>query len=435
MRMMKSTKYKETEIGEIPEEWSILKLSDLTFKITKGTTPTTLGGKFVNKGINFVKVESLNDDGTINQEKFMYIDEETNNLLARSKLQRNDLLYSIAGTIGRVSIVSDDILPANVNQAVAILRPNLSKINLLYLRYALVNPELKNYLLSKVVHAVQANLSLSEIGNCPVPIPDTKEQEKIAKILSDLDSKIKLNQQMKKSLESIGQSLFKYWFVDFEFPNEKTKPYKLSGGEMVDSELGEIPKGWKIKPIDEIAKFLNGLALQKFPAEEGEEYLPVIKIRELRQGITESTDKANLSLPSEYIINDGDILFSWSGSLEVVIWTSGRGALNQHLFKVSSDTYPKWFYYDWVLHYLPEYRLIAEGKATTMGHIQRQHLKNSLVVIPSEGTLTKMNNVLNPIIEKLIEININSRNLSQIRELLLPKLMSGKIRVPVEVRT
>jgi type I restriction enzyme S subunit len=245
--------FKQTEVGLIPDDWRILTLSELVLKITKGTTPTTIGGRFVDDGINFVKVESLNDDGTTTKEKFSYIDEETNDLLSRSKLQVNDLLYSIAGTIGRVSIVTEDILPANTNQAVAIIRPNLEKIDLRYLRYALVNPDLKNYLLSKVVHAVQANLSLTEIGNCPIPIPRPKEQQSIAKILSDLDSRIELNHRMSATLEAIGQAVFKRWFVDFEFPNEEGKPYKSYNGKTVDSELGAIPAGWTVGCLGDIA--------------------------------------------------------------------------------------------------------------------------------------------------------------------------------------
>ena len=117
-----------------------------------------------------------------------------------------------------------------------------------------------------------------------------------------------------------------------------------------------------------------------------------------------------------------------------MIWVLGEGALNQHLFKVTSKHYPKWFYYYWLLRHLPEYRHIAEGKATTMGHIQRHHLNGSLVLVPDEATLQRMDKKQTPIIEKLIQIGVESRNLSRIRDTLLPKLMSGKIRVPVEVR-
>ena len=126
-------------------------------------------------------------------------------------------------------------------------------------------------------------------------------------------------------------------------------------------------------------------------------------------------------------------MFSWSGTLEVEIWTNGKGALNQHLFKVSSKDYPKWFYYYWTKHFLRKFRHIAKGKATTMGHIQRHNLTESEVIIPDKKAFEDMNKIMSPIVERLITINLESRNLEIIRDMLLPKLMSGKIRVPVEI--
>ena len=128
-----------------------------------------------------------------------------------------------------------------------------------------------------------------------------------------------------------------------------------SGGD-----AGEEPRGWYVKQIDKIADFLNGLALKK--------YLPVIKIRELRQGITESSDRTSSDIDEKYVVEDGDILFSWSGGLTTCIWCGGNGALKQHLFKVTSQSYPKWFYYQLIQYHLPEFQHIAAGKTTTMGH-------------------------------------------------------------------
>ena len=150
-----------------------------------------------------------------------------------------------------------------------------------------------------------------------------------------------------------------------------------------------MEESWEEKSLPEIADYLNGLALQKFPA-KGNDFLPVIKIREMKQGISENSDKCNRDIPSQYIVQDGDVLFSWSGSLEVVLWTGGEGALNQHLFKVSSKEYPKWFYYLATKHHLAEFKVIAESKSTTMGHIQREHLKQAMISIPSKKYLTNI---------------------------------------------
>ena len=232
-----------------------------------------------------------------------------------------------------------------------------------------------------------------------------------------------------ETLEAIAQTLFKHWFIDFEFPNEDGKPYKSSGGEMRSSELGEIPAGWRVKSLDAIANFLNGLALQKYPPENDSDFLPVIKIRELKQGITNNTDKASKEIPEHYIIDNGDVVFSWSGSLEVVIWCLGKGALNQHLFKVTSEKYPKWFYYQWVLFHLAQFQRIAKSKATTMGHIQRKHLTEALCSVPSQEQLTIFNATLQPLLEKKIQNFLQIQTLTKTRDTLLPKLMSGQIRV------
>lgn len=260
-------------------------------------------------------------------------------------------------------------------------------------------------------------------------IPSLPTQTAIAEILSSLDDKIELNNKINKELEDLAQTLFKRWFIDFEFPNENGEPYKSSGGEMVESELGEIPKGWEIDSLDNIAEFLNGLALQKFPAESDYEFLPVIKIRELRQKDTSNSDKTSVNLPEKYIIEDGDVLFSWSGSLMIDFWTNGKGALNQHLFKVTSKEYPKWYYYLWTKHHLTEFIAIAESKATTMGHIQRQHLTNAKVLVPNGDIITNFSLVFEPIISKIIDNRIECVEFIKLRDTLLPKLISGELEV------
>jgi type I restriction enzyme S subunit len=222
---------------------------------------------------------------------------------------------------------------------------------------------------------------------------------------------------MNQTLESIAKAIFKQWFIDFQFPG--------STGEMEN----ELPKGWAKKSLDEIAEFLNGLALQNFPPKNDTEYLPVIKIREIRQGITASSDKASSNIPKIYIVNNGDVLFSWSGSLEIVIWSDDKGALNQHLFKVSSDNYPKWFFYQWIKVHLSNFRAIASDKATTMGHIQRRHLKEAVVIIPPNDKMELLNTIMNPVFEKILLNKLQIKSLEKIRDSLLPKLITGQIPV------
>ncbi len=228
-------------------------------------------------------------------------------------------------------------------------------------------------------------VSLTSQRALRIVIPPLPEQRAIAHILGTLDDKIELNRRMSETLEEMARALFKSWFVDCDPVRAKMEgrdtglPPDLAAlfpDRLVDSELGPIPEGWGVKALDQIAMFLNGLALQKYPPSDGPT-LPAIKIAQLRARHTNGADLANADLPPGYVVHDGDVLFSWSGSLELDVWTGGDGALNQHLFKVTSQNHPKWLYYWWVHHHLGEFREIAADKATTMGHIQRRHLSEA----------------------------------------------------------
>ncbi len=149
----------------------------------------------------------------------------------------------------------------------------------------------------------------------------------------------------------------------------------------------------------------------------------------MKSGISNNTEKARTDIDEKYIVNNGDVLFSWSGTLELMMWTSGKGALNQHIFKVTSINHEKWFYYLWIKLHLDEFVRIAAGKVTTMGHIQRHHLSEALVLIPPTKTLENMNCTMNPIFKKFIQNKTSIQILIKIRDALLPKLMSGEIRI------
>ena len=182
--------------------------------------------------------------------------------------------------------------------------------------------------------------------------------------------------------------------------------------------------------LTDIATYLNGLAMQKFRPGEGEEGIPVLKIKELGQGGCDaSSDLCSSSIDRKYIINDGDIIFSWSGTLLVDVWCGGTCGLNQHLFKVSSDKYPQWFIYYWTKYHLAKFIRIAKDKAVTMGHIKRGDLEVSEVLIPESSELEKLNNMVAPIFKAIIANRIENRNLATLRDTLLPKLMSGELSV------
>lgn len=287
-------------------------------------------------------------------------------------------------------------------------------------------------------------LTVGALSKLEIAIPPLHEQRAIANILGTLDDKIELNRKQSEMLEAMSRTLFKAWFVDFEpvrakmegrwqrgqsLPGLPAHLYDLFPDRLVESELGEIPEGWEMRSLDSIANYLNGLALQKFPPESETEFLPVIKIAQLRAGNTCGADKASTRIKPEYVVVDGDVLFSWSGSLEVEVWNGGRGALNQHLFKVTSNEVPKWFYFFATRQHLCDFRAIAAGKATTMGHIQRKHLTDARIAVAPPESMRKFDAVIASQFDQLVSNARQSRSLAQLRDTLLPKLISGELRV------
>lgn len=271
-----------------------------------------------------------------------------------------------------------------------------------------------------VTGCAQPKLNQENLRNIEIELPS--HIDSIASILSSLDRKIELNNKINADLEEMAQAIFKNWFVDFE-------PFK--GGKFVDSELGMIPEGWKVGRLTEIASYMNGLAMQKFPPENNEGSLPVLKIKELGQGFCGTdSDRCSCNIKDECKIHNGDVIFSWSGTLLVDVWCGGDCGLNQHLFKVTSKDYPKWFYYYWTKHHLQEFIHIAKDKAVTMGHIKRAHLEEAMVAIPDNDSMEKAHELFEPILSKMISLRLENSRLSLLRDTLLPRLMSGELEVP-----
>ncbi len=274
-------------------------------------------------------------------------------------------------------------------------------------------------------------------------LPPEDEQRAIASVLGALDDKIEQNRRTARALERLARAIFRAWFVDFEpvkakaegataFPSMPQAVFDALPTRFVDSPIGPVPEGWEVKAISQIATFLNGLALQKYPPQGDGRDLPVIKIAQLRKGSTEGADWANGDVPDQYIVRDRDLLFSWSGTLEAELWFGGRGALNQHLFKVTSSRFPQWYFLLWIRQHLPWFRAVASSKATTMGHIKRGHLQEAKVVVPPHEVFSEAHKVIGPLYDLYAQVMIESRTLGEMRDLLLPKLLSGEVRVQVD---
>jgi type I restriction enzyme S subunit len=428
-------------------EWRDVTIESIATRIAMGPFGSDIKtDNFVPSGVPVIRGGNLTG-GRFNGTGFVFLTEEKANDLANANAFPSDIVLTHRGTLGQVGIIPREPFPRYVvSQSQIKLTCDRSQAISEFIYYYFKSPTGQNALLMNTSQTGVPAISrpVTSLKGIQLLLPPIEEQRAIAHILGTLDDKIELSRRANETLESMARTLFKAWFVDFEPVRAKTEGrwqrgqslpgmpahlYDLFPDRLVESELGEIPEGWEMRSLDSIANYLNGLALRKFPPESGDEFLPVIKIAQLRAGSTNGADRASTRIKPEYVVVDGDVLFSWSGSLEVEVWNGGRGALNQHLFKVTSDTVPKWFYFFATRHHLQNFRAIAADKATTMGHIQRKHLTDARVAVASPEGMKKFDIAIAPLFDQLVSNAQQSRSLAQLRDTLLPKLISGELRV------
>lgn len=281
-------------------------------------------------------------------------------------------------------------------------------VNSRFLHYVLADDTFFDYSMATSKGTKMPRGDKKAIMEYEVPELSYEDQCKIAGILEVIDEKIELNTDINKNLLEQAQSIFTQEFLMFD----------------------RIPDGWQESSLLGIADYLNGLAMQKYRPKDDEQGLPVLKIKELRQGSCDfNSELCSPSIKPEYIVHDGDVIFSWSGSLLVDLWCGGTCGLNQHLFKVTSSTYDKWFYYAWTNHHLQKFTAIAADMATTMGHIKREELSKAEVLIPSQSDYDRIGGLLAPLYDLVIANRIENRKLASLRDELLPQLMSGQLDV------
>lgn len=325
----------------------------------------------------------------------------------RYGLKFGNIVVCEGGEPGRRAIWKDQVPNMKIQKALHRVRCH-ENVDYRFLYYYLLWAGKKGLFDQYCTGSTIKHLPGGKLKILPIRIPPLAEQQRIAKILSSLDDKIELSNAINRNLEEQAQAIFKSWFIDFE-------PF---GGEM--------PEDWKLSSLSNIADYLNGLAMQKFRPKDEEVGLPVLKIKELRQGFAgEDAELCSPNIKSEYIVNDGDVFFSWSGSLLVDLWCGGKCGLNQHLFKVTSQKFDKWFYYLWTKHHLYHFVFLAPDKATTMSHIKREELDKAEVCIPTKADYNKIGSSLEPMIETIIAKRVENQRLTLLRNKLLPKLMSN----------
>ena len=355
------------------------------------------------------KVRFFNDSASVN------VDDER--IIEKYIAEKGDVLFALTGDpvnknnplswVGRVSVYEDDQL-ALLNQRVCKLVPK-EGLNAKYIYYYFRVFD-NFYALASIAKgsASQANISTKDIEAMEIALPSLNIQNKIVSVLDSIEEKINQNNKINKNLEQQAKAIFSNEFLTLE----------------------TLPDGWKQASLIDIADYLNGLAMQKHRPTADETGIPVLKIKELRQGCCDNNSElCSPSIKSEYIIHDGDVIFSWSGSLLVDFWCGGICGLNQHLFKVTSNKYNKWFYYAWTKHHLDRFIAVAADKATTMGHIKRDELSKAEVLISNEADYKRIETLLQPIYDLIIANRIENKKLAETRDTLLPKLMTGEIDI------
>ncbi|HCT4438992.1 TPA: restriction endonuclease subunit S [Klebsiella aerogenes] len=363
--------------------------------------------------------------------------------------------------LGMSSVALKDYADATFNGFCKRLRPKeSSELEPEYVGYYLRSPIFRQGMLAFSTMSTRASLNNEMISRLEISYPDRKTQKKIANTLLSLDKKIALSRAINQTLEQMSQTLFKSWFVDFDPVIDNAldvgnpipealqsraelrqkvrnsadfKPLPadiraLFPAEFEETELGWVPQNWNIEALDSIANFQNGLALQKFrPRNNEEQHLPVLKIADLRAGYINNDERATVDIVDSCKVYDGDMIFSWSGTLMIDIWTGGNAALNQHLYKVTSQKYPQSFYFMWTKQHLSRFQHIAEAKAVTMGHIKKGDLSNSLCLVPSSLLVNKYDNIVEKYFTQIKNQRLLNNQLTALRDTLLPKLISGEL--------
>ncbi|MDK2822012.1 MAG: type restriction enzyme subunit [Candidatus Petromonas sp.] len=437
-------------------EWDNVKLKDITTKIGSGATPRGGSNSYQKEGIAFIRSQNVYNC-SFNTNGLVFINNEQADKLKNVEIKKDDILLNITGdSVARCTNVPDEFIGGRVNQHVAIIRTQKDKLNPDYLKYYLVSPYMQSFMISLArIGGTRAALTKGMIESFEIPLPPIEEQKAIANILSALDKKIEINNQINKKLEEMAQTIFKHWFIDFEFPNEDGEPYKSSGGEMVESKLGIIPENWEVISIGEL--FLDILGGEWGKENEDDKHtIPVMCIRGADLPEVKKGKKGNV--PMRFIKEDafnkkrlktGDIIIEISGGSPTQ--STGRSVyisqevLNKFNNKVVCTNFcralrPK----DVVFTELAYCFLEKLYKANTFFQyengttgIKNLDLKNVLsnekLAIPKDLKLIReFNKNISMILKKIQENGNENHKLAEIRDTLLPKLMSGEIRVPLD---
>lgn len=392
------------------EGWSLRSIGELA-RVVTGTTPKAANPEHFGEGVPFLTPSDISGEGKHVHTRRFLSDEGASSFEAKLLPAGTPCFVAIGSTIGKTCVASERSL-TNQQIHAAIPRSSVGDGDFLY--YALTHRA--SDLRRIAGGSATPILKKSAFEKFELAVPHLHEQRRIAWILSSLDDKIENNRRITKTLEEIAATLFKARFVDF-----------VDHDDLVESEIGPIPRQWTPVPVANLARYVNGKAFTKFGNDRGR---MVIRIAELRSGPGGATVYTDHETKPDFIAQSGDILFAWSGSLDVYRWYRDEALINQHVFKVIPIDRPAWLAFYALKHVMPHFQAIAADKATTMGHIKRSHLSQYAVAVPPDNELVQHDRVFAPLFERALRARLEVETLTRIRDALLPRLVSGQIRVP-----
>ncbi|MBQ2195601.1 MAG: restriction endonuclease subunit S [Prevotella sp.] len=391
-------------------EW---KLKDCCLSISDGDH---LPPPKTDSGIPFITISNIDSTNHIDFGNTLFVPIEYYEKLDDIRKARpNDIIYSVVGSFGKPVLIKDD-RKFVFQRHIAILRPNSEIVDSRFLYYVMLSRDFYMQADTVAIGAAQRTISLSSLRNMKVELPPIPTQHRIATILSRYDTLIENSQKQIKLLEEAAQRLYKEWFVELRFPgHENTK--------MVDG----LPEGWERKAVSQLGEYLNGFAFK--PSDWHELGRPIIKIKEMGNGVGNDTPRNNGErVPAKYLVKAGDLLFSWSATLMVIVWSGEEGWLNQHLFKVTpSEGIGREFLLQSLSNAIEEFQNLTTG--STMKHIQRNKLDQVFVNVPNDEIMELYNNVAEKVREEILHLSSQIRLLAEARDRLLPRLMGGEMEV------
>lgn len=391
----------------------IVTLKDITTKITKGTTPTSIGCKFEKSGINFIKSESLVDGKTIDKSKFAFISERTHERLKRSQIEKNDILFSMAGMfLGKTGIATAEVVPANTNQAVAIIRVDDTKANYEYVYYYLNQKSVIHTINTTSAQSAQPNINLKQIGEIKINLPDRKKQDQIVSLLSAIDLKISNNVEINDNLEQQAATYFQELFI-----NNANPMWQIS----TISDLGTVVGGSTPSKTKPEYYTNNGIAWIT-PKD-----LSINKSKFISHGENDITE-LGLKNSSATVMPKDTVLFSSRAPIGYIAIASNEVTTNQGFKSVIPySEIGTAFVYFFLKHSLPVIESAASG--STFKEISGSAMKNIPAIIPDRNTLDQFNSFCAPIFAQQKILEEQNHSLAMLRDSLLPKLMSGAIDI------